>query len=221
MTSCSARRVAGAYFCALITTAVCGADNLIPLEISAETTPSSNERLAWVFTFQSDSDEVHTDLMKGAVLSSIKHGEGSLMPFCMYRGSEDSDAYKWMREQGVTVIKHTPSWQDKLWNAVKSWIERQKNPKQPSSSRTTQQLYGKEAILGTFQRVDIPILDELKSFEYVLYTDTDVYFRGPVRMKDIGFLPKTIAVARPTSTIDGKDSSNAGMYDDHAQRDRP
>ena len=213
------RLAVGAYFCALLTLhAVSGASQLHLAKNYDNAGPSEELPLPWVFMFQSDSDETHTDVMKAAVLSWIAYSEGSLIPFCMYRGSERTDTYKWLVEQGVTMIHHTPTWQGQFWNDVEAWSNRQENPERPLAST---KLGGKDTILGTFMRVDVPILEELKDFKYALYTDTDIYFRGPVRMKDIGFYPETIAMGRPTfsTSVHAKENSNAGMHQ-HALRQR-
>lgn len=56
--------------------------------------------------------------------------------------------------------------------------------------------------IGTWQRVDIPILPVLSQYEYVLFTDADVYFRGPVTLNTFKLpLPKTIGMATEAADI--------------------
>ena len=150
-------------------------------------------------------------MMKGAVLSFLKYGKESLIPFCVYHGSETTHAYKWIRDHGVTMIKHTPSWGNKFWHDVESWISQGKW----SSQMKVWVRGGEKAILGTFQRIDIPVLDELKSFDYILYTDYDIYFRGPIRiMRDVGFYPKTIAMVGPAKPSPRQANNwNAGKHE--------
>jgi hypothetical protein len=38
-----------------------------------------------------------------------------------------------------------------------------------------------ELMVSTFMRVDMPVIPELDQYTYILYTDTDVYFRWDVR----------------------------------------
>lgn len=63
--------------------------------------------------------------------------------------------------------------------------------------------------LGTWQRIDIPILPELSQYEYILFTDADVYFRRPLTLDAFALpLPMMIGMA-----IEAEDSFpyNAGV----------
>ncbi len=43
-----------------------------------------------------------------------------------------------------------------------------------------------DALVSTFQRVDLPLVPLLDQYTYVLYTDADVYFRRPIHLEDFG-----------------------------------
>ncbi|PRW45171.1 Glycosyl transferase family 8 [Chlorella sorokiniana] len=48
-------------------------------------------------------------------------------------------------------------------------------------------------VVGTFQRIDIPVLPQLLQYEFVLFTDCDVYFRQRIKLVDWG-TPLPLAV---------------------------
>lgn len=43
-----------------------------------------------------------------------------------------------------------------------------------------------KALVSTFQRVELPIIPALDQYRYVLYSDTDVFFRKRITMNDFG-----------------------------------
>jgi hypothetical protein len=52
-----------------------------------------------------------------------------------------------------------------------------------------------EMQIGTWQRIDIPKLPELQQYDYVLFTDADVYFRRRVTLEDFGLpLPEAVGM---------------------------
>eukprot|EP01025_Chloroclados_australasicus_P054071 TRINITY_DN6405_c0_g1_i1.p1 TRINITY_DN6405_c0_g1~~TRINITY_DN6405_c0_g1_i1.p1 ORF type:complete len:769 (-),score=34.50 TRINITY_DN6405_c0_g1_i1:335-2494(-) len=141
-------------------------------------------KLPWVFTYNSWSTSLDYMLI-GAVRSALAHG--SLKPYCMYTGNKNASIYKWMSRQGVEIIVHRPSWIIKLAES---------NTKSVNYSQVHSHLYSNtEGIVGTFQRIDIPILPELMQYDFVLYTDTDVFFRGPVTLDSFPQpLPKAVGM---------------------------
>ena len=49
--------------------------------------------------------------------------------------------------------------------------------------------------IGTWQRIDIPILPDLEEYNFCLFTDSDVYFRGPLSLQEFGSpLPSVIGM---------------------------
>eukprot|EP00951_Prasinocladus_malaysianus_P006633 scaffold47185_cov47-Prasinocladus_malaysianus.AAC.1 len=82
-----------------------------------------------------------------------------------------------MEEVGVEVIHHAPYWADQFYEEARAL-----NPK--LSHRA----------IGTFLRLDIPILEQLQQYKYFVYSDIDTYVRKPVLLKDFGKLPKTISL---------------------------
>ncbi|KAL4447483.1 hypothetical protein ABPG75_004702 [Micractinium tetrahymenae] len=135
-------------------------------------------KMPWVFTYNDWSVGTEYELMvKAAVRSAIYVAR--MKPFCMYSGSTTSPIYSWFVDQGVTIITHTPSWKEAFSKEVER--NRQKNTKEHSH------LYATDGrMVGTFQRIDIPILREFDQYHYVLFTDCDVFFRQQMKLVDWG-----------------------------------
>ncbi len=63
-------------------------------------------------------------------------------------------------------------------------------------------------MIGTLQRIDVPMQPQLSQYNYVLYTDADVLFVQPVYWTDFPLpLPETISMAFETDTL----PCNAGV----------
>jgi hypothetical protein len=62
--------------------------------------------------------------------------------------------------------------------------------------QTRSHLYKSDgALIGTYQRIDIPILREFDQYNYVLFTDCDVYFRQRMKLVDWGApLPQALGM---------------------------
>ena len=88
----------------------------------------------------------------------------------------------------VTVIFAIPTWIDQMVTLLKA---------SNGSNIEHSHLYANVNMqIGTWQRIDIPILSELSQYEYVLFTDADVYFRRPMTMNAFRLpLPETIGMA--------------------------
>lgn len=43
-----------------------------------------------------------------------------------------------------------------------------------------------DMLVSTFQRVDLPIIPVLDQYQYILYTDADVFFRRRVTLDSFG-----------------------------------
>ncbi|PSC70561.1 Glycosyl transferase family 8 [Micractinium conductrix] len=135
-------------------------------------------RMPWVFTYNDWSGGTEYDMMvKAAIRSAINIAR--MKPFCMYSGSLTSPIYTWLVDAGVTIIQHTPIWKDAFAKEVAR--NREHNAKVHSH------LYATDGrMVGTFQRIDIPILHEFDQYHYVLFTDCDVFFRKQMKLVDWG-----------------------------------
>ncbi|KAI7840968.1 hypothetical protein COHA_005197 [Chlorella ohadii] len=135
-------------------------------------------RMPWVFTYNDwSSGTEYDEMVKVAVSSAIKAGR--LKPYCMFGGSADSSMYRWLQSRDVTLIQHEPVWKEALIQEGRRFRE--------EFTIKYSQLYGSDgALVGAFQRMDIPILPQLDQYNYVLFTDCDVFFRRPVRLVDFG-----------------------------------
>lgn len=135
-------------------------------------------KMPWVFTYNDWSAGTEYDMMvKAAVRSGIQVAR--MKPFCMYSGSTTSPIYSFLVDAGVTIIQHKPAWRAAFAKEVAR--NREHNAKVHSH------LYATDGrMVGTFQRIDIPILHEFDQYHYVLFTDCDVFFRQQMKLVDWG-----------------------------------
>eukprot|EP01023_Acetabularia_acetabulum_P000186 TRINITY_DN10082_c0_g2_i2.p1 TRINITY_DN10082_c0_g2~~TRINITY_DN10082_c0_g2_i2.p1 ORF type:complete len:696 (+),score=69.78 TRINITY_DN10082_c0_g2_i2:87-2174(+) len=138
----------------------------------------------WIFTHNAWSSRVDY-LVKVAVRSAIEIG--GVNPFCLFSGDRNSDIGKWLEKMGVKLISHEPKWMSHLV---------MKNSRGKEYRDIHSHLYGSpEGIIGTFLRIDIPILSELSQYPYVLFTDSDIYFRKRFSFADLPQpLPQSIGM---------------------------
>jgi len=146
----------------------------------------------WVFTYNSFSP--HLDyLAQGCVLSAISAGR--ILPHCLFAGNLSSSIATWFIKQGVKLIPHQPAWSSKLWKAFQvsqepvsmisiawqiltfSW--------KPSVLRFSHLYENRESLIGTFQRIDVPVQRVLQQYPVLLLTDMDVLFRRPILPSDL------------------------------------
>ncbi|KAL4421857.1 hypothetical protein ABPG77_001339 [Micractinium sp. CCAP 211/92] len=154
----------------------------IPLEALLPLYP-----MPWVFTYNDWSAGTEYEYMvKAAVTSAIEAAR--MKPFCMYSGSEAAPMHKWLVKKGVRIIRHDPAWKEALIKEGRRYREKY--------SELYSHLYRTDgALVGAFQRIDIPILPELDQYNYVLFTDCDVFFRKRMRLLDWGSpLPAAIGM---------------------------
>jgi GDP-fucose protein O-fucosyltransferase len=145
--------------------------------------PTYREQIKWVFAIHEGSSALSKsfpEMLRAAVLSAKEHTK--LIPICVTTSSPSSELVAWMIDAGVRVLHHEPAWVPQMTRLVA----------QHTSSAKAAGLAGNEqshlltdpaAMIGTFLRIDIPIVGMLD--EFVLYTDIDVLFTGPVTWKTI------------------------------------
>eukprot|EP01025_Chloroclados_australasicus_P014984 TRINITY_DN170_c1_g2_i1.p1 TRINITY_DN170_c1_g2~~TRINITY_DN170_c1_g2_i1.p1 ORF type:complete len:690 (-),score=36.56 TRINITY_DN170_c1_g2_i1:2016-4085(-) len=138
----------------------------------------------WIFTHSAWSPNIDY-LVKVAVRSAVQVGK--VTPYCLFSGERNSPIGRWLEAMGVTLIQHEPLWMSHLV---------MKNTKAKEYKDKHSHLYGTpEGIIGTFLRIDIPVLSELSQYPFVLYTDTDIYFRKRVDFTELPLpLPDTIGL---------------------------
>ncbi|EFN52174.1 expressed protein [Chlorella variabilis] len=143
-------------------------------------------QMPWVFTYNDWSAGTEYDYMvKAAVTSGIEVAR--MKPYCMYSGSTSAEMYQWFLSKGVTIIQHEPAWRDAL---IKE------GARHKEQNLVHSHLYKTGGTLvGTFQRIDIPILRQFDQYNYVLFTDCDVYFRQQMKLVDWGTpLPEAVGM---------------------------
>lgn len=141
--------------------------------------PTFREPLKWVFVIHVGSSDLSTsfvNMVKVAVLSARYHT--SLIPVCITTAEPRSPLSMWLVAHGVRVVHHTPDWAPRMREKVKDIIKRYEDSG-TARDQLPSHLYGDpDAMIGTFMRIDIPIVGFLD--EFVLYTDVDVMFKGDV-----------------------------------------
>lgn len=94
---------------------------------------------------------------------------------------------RWLLQHNVTIVNNNIKWAERLYS-------------KPSSAHTP------DMMIGTLQRIDIPIQKQLRQYNYMLYTDADVIFTQPLYWTDFPLpLPKSILMgygADPTLPCD-------------------
>ncbi|KAI7840392.1 hypothetical protein COHA_005893 [Chlorella ohadii] len=144
-------------------------------------------RMPWVFTYNDWSAGSEYDFMITAVVTSAIH-IGRVQPYCLYSGSKAAPVYSWLLSRNVTIIEHEPAWGDEVAREA---------ARNKEANLASSHLYSSAGrVVGAFQRIDIPILPQLLQFEFVLFTDCDVYFRQHIKLVDWGTpLPKAVGMA--------------------------
>mmetsp|Transcript_74879 Transcript_74879/g.178754 ORF Transcript_74879/g.178754 Transcript_74879/m.178754 type:complete len:761 (+) Transcript_74879:59-2341(+) len=133
--------------------------------------------IKWVFTL---GDVKPFDSVYNATMVSVQSAQAktALVPICVTAANPYSDLVVLLVSMGVRVIYHKPAWRATVdsvvgaWNADVEKLERlHKWPADPKK------------VADRVLRIDIPLLGILDQF--VLYTDTDVIFTGPVTWQDL------------------------------------
>ena len=99
-----------------------------------------------------------------------------------------------VQDHGVTMISASPKWADRLVAVL--------NASHVSNIAHSHLYANADMQIGTWQRIDVPILPILNQYEYILFTDADVYFRRPVTLDSFRLpLPETIGMASEADDI--------------------
>jgi len=141
-------------------------------------------KMPWVFTYNSWSP-LYDDMLKVAVVSALNHG--GFIGYCLFLGDPQSGIYRWLENHGIVMIHHEPKWKAKLVKAARSALSR---------NLGYSHLYANpDMLVSTFQRMDLPLVEEISQYNYVLFTDADVYFRRSITLDDFGLpLPESLSM---------------------------
>ena len=143
--------------------------------------------LKWVFTITGDASKEHVDMAMVAVASALRNTR--LDPICVHSGKLPDNLLNFLRSKGVPMIQHEPAWKSIITTAFK----------RASNKRKSSTLYSNpSALLGTFLRIDIPILGFVD--KYVLYADVDVLFVGPLGLEIFSPPPEYFSIG--TEAVD-------------------
>ena len=86
------------------------------------------------------------------------------------------------------MVHETPKWSNRM--------EATLNTSKDSNIAHSHLYANADMQIGTFQRIDIPVLPMLTQYEYVLFTDADVFFRKRIDLNTFTLpLPETIGMA--------------------------
>ncbi|GBF98874.1 hypothetical protein Rsub_11478 [Raphidocelis subcapitata] len=128
----------------------------------------------WVFTFNSWS-QGYEPMLKAAVNSALR--QGFIAPHCIFAGDGGAPIARWMEARGVAVIRHDPAWRDALVARARG--------RAAANLRESHLFASERSIVGTWQRIDMPIVPVLDQYTHVLFTDTDVLFRRPFSFHEV------------------------------------
>ncbi len=143
--------------------------------------------MKWYFALNADSiahDRLYARCVEVAVLSALQHTD--LQPHMLFDGPA-CDLTRWVQRMGGVVVPHRSS----LGDAI------------AASSMSAGM---KQIARGAYMRLDLPLIDF--ESEYVLYTDCDVMFAGPL---EFGTLRPALFAVAPEFTIGDFSQMNSGV----------
>jgi len=147
--------------------------------------------LKWIFTLSNTKRGAgrFEAIAKAAVVSALRNT--NLVPVCIYYGPQ-GHLSRWLEGKGVRMIYHTPEWRDRLVAGLEAGraiglATKSTHYNNPSSA------------IGTFLRVDIPILGFTDDF--VLYANANVYFAADITVADFGERPRYIRMGAEADAL--------------------
>lgn len=130
--------------------------------------------IKWIFCAQPQKASAHALNMAKVALRSAR-SKTSLVPVGVTTVAPDSAFAVSLVSLGARLIYHTPSWGPHVRSVVKKLNNTAGRFKK---KRRSHLLSDPEAMIGTFLRIDLPILGILDSF--VLFADIDIIFQKDV-----------------------------------------
>lgn len=145
--------------------------------------PIFRKRIKWLFCIQPKAGQQEQDSASNMAKVAIKSAlaKTSLVPIGVTTAAPTSKFASELVSAGVRLIYHAPSWVAHIKAMISKWEgskDRFKGDKKPSHL-----LSDVDAMVGTFLRIDIPILGLLDSF--VLYADIDILFQNDVTWPEL------------------------------------
>lgn len=137
-------------------------------------------RLPWVF-FHNTEDENMEYMLKVAVKSGVM--SKSLTPYCVLTGPH-SEIHAWLAKNNVTTISHNSSW-------VSNYLENEEKARKKAAQFKLGRDMEKISI-GNALQIEIPNIEQLRQFQYVLYTAPYVFFRQKVTLVSFGKEPPRV-----------------------------
>ena len=93
-----------------------------------------------------------------------------------------------LQGHGITIIHESPKWADRMRAMLTA--------SQTSNIEHSHLYANADMQIGTWQRIDIPVLPVLSQYEYILFSDADIFFRRPLTLDAFNLpLPGTIGMA--------------------------
>lgn len=140
-------------------------------------------RMPWVFTYNNVSAS-YDEMLKVAVWSGIHVGR--VMPHCLFNGSPDAPIFRWLESVGVRMFVHKPEWAD-------DFLRTRARVSREALVQSSHLFHTDAGIIGSFQRIDIPLLG--LPYDHVLFSDADVLFMRRVNAAEFGYpLPKCLGM---------------------------
>ena len=169
-------------------------------------------RFPWVFLYNDRTRTDYAYLARAAVRSAAR--AGGVAPFCLYYGPRDSVMRRWLAAHNVTVIAVEPLW--------RRWLARMKLLPTGREHALPGALPDALPQLRTFLRLEIPFLKELREYDFVFYSDPNVYFRS--RLLEGYFplpLPRTVGFGGDAPDGDDPYNAQVALWNVHAMREFP
>jgi hypothetical protein len=144
--------------------------------------------MKWYFALNETSLRHHPALWEAMILTAVRscRQHTDLEPHFVFDGGAHPFVSQ-LEAEGVTVVRHRVPFME----AIEAYA--------PHDDYTM-------IAAGAFLRVEIPALE--RDDEFVLYTDCDVIFTGPVELDDLS--PRTLASV-PEFDLDVQDDLNSGV----------
>lgn len=153
------------------------------------------DQMPWVFTYSNETPE-RDYVVRAAVRSAVQHG--TIMPYCVWTGNVSAPIYGWLREKGVTMITHSPTWGHQVWKRA--------HAHRAENQQLSPIFKSQRALIQNLMRIDIPIIPELEHFVYVLFTDAAVFFNKKVTLAALSNpLPEQFSMATDATATGGVD----------------
>ena len=135
-----------------------------------------SKNIKWLFCVQPKEGQTDDSAHMAKVAIKSAFAKTSLVPIGVTTASPTSKFAADLVSAGVRLIYHTPSWVPHIKAMISQW-EGSKN-RLSGDKKPSHLLSDVDAMVGTFLRIDIPILGLLDPF--LFYADIDILFQNDV-----------------------------------------